>query len=1084
MSTSMRWLSASLFVLVAASPAYADSAPSSLRMRSKQTGYHHKHTRNVAQPTPDQPQPDQPQPPPDQPPPTPPDQPPTPPTPPPTPPAPPPTNTPPAPPPTESPNLTDEELAKLAEQEGKEEVIVVTGSTIERKQLTTPAPVSIIGKADLDASGRTTVGDIIQQLPSQTNGTNANVNNGGDGTTRVDLRGLGPQRTLVLLNGRRMVPVFNGFGNASVDLNSIPLAVVDRVEVLKDGASAVYGSDAIAGVVNLITRRDFEGTEATLYSGIAQQTGCDTGSKGGVPNDPNCGGKDFTGNGFAYDASFVTGHNSKKGNVIFSAGFQRQYPVFDGDRKWANQALAFDFQCDRTKPNPDFPGLGPCLAPGGSSAAPGGRIDFSSVLDQNFNPVDLTGRNFLCDPDPTVPCTNKAGGGLRPFTANDLFNFASVNYLYTPSQRYNVFAAGHYDLGKNIDAFFEATYLNTRADQQLAPEPFLAPVPVAGGLNADGTLVNQFNPYNSGTVGQREDIFDYRRRLVEFGPRESLNTIDTFRVVAGLEGKLPDDLPTFKDWKWELSYNYGRSEITIINKGNLILSRLQNAIGPNFVGDDGAVHCGTDAANELQDGCVPMNILGPAGSISGAAKNYVTYSGVSRGFDEQRTALAQAHGELAKTPYGGDISAAVGADYRRETGGFDPEPLAATGDTTNPAIAPTLGSYNAVEAFGELSIVPVANKKFAEWLEIDIAGRVSRYNTFGTNGTYKIGALYRTAGGLGFRASYSTAFRAPDVIDLFGGQSDTFPNVEDPCDQNPPSAGGTPITLDPKVMQNCAAHGVQFPSNFQTGQQKERVGGNANLQPENAKSITAGMIWEPKKGLAFTADYWNTEIDNVIASLGANVILNNCYISGIEADCDKVHRNPNLGGQIDFIDDALANVATLKTDGIDVSASWDYAKKEVGHIRTSGEVTWLNKYDFDPTGQNNKDNAVIHGKGTFDLGLFPAFRGTLSSLWTGPNGFGAGVIFHYVGTYHECDGGVCSGIMNAPFRDVDRYYNWNLYGTYSVKSRMGVTTVTVGINNVFNSDPPFVFTAFANNTDGSVYDAFGRYYYVRLSQLF
>ena len=1114
MSSSMRWLSSTLFVLIAAGPALADSAPTTLRMRSKTAGYHHKHSRAVGQATPDQPPDQPPAPPPDQPPPPPPDQPPPP--PPPTP------NTP--PPPTtggteQTPNLTDEELQKLAEQEGKEEVIVVTGSTIERKTLTTPAPVTVVNKQDLDAAGRTTVGDILQQLPSATNGINAQVNNGGDGSTRIDLRGLGPQRTLTLLNGRRIVSGGTG-ADPSPDLNAIPLAVIERVEVLKDGASAVYGSDAISGVVNIITRRDFDGTEATVYTGVAENQGCNTGVKadGITPVDPNCGGKDFTGNGFNYDASFVTGHNSKKGNIIFSAGFQRQYPVFDGDRPWSNQALAFDFECDRTKANTDFPGLAPCTAPGGSSAAPGGRIDPSSILNPNTGMPTLT--TGLCDPDPTVPCTNNGKGGLRPFGANDLYNFASVNYLYTPSRRYNLFTAGHYDLGKNVDVFFEGLYLNRTSDQQLAPEPFLAAVPITGGLNPDGSLINMYNPYNSGTVGQEEDIFDYRRRLVEFGPREFIENVDTFRIVTGLEGKLPEDLPVFKDWKWEFSYNYGRTEATLINKGNLILSHLANAVGPSFNDPTNGPTCGTPTA-PLTDGCIPMNILGPAGSIDPAAVNYVTYTGVSHGFNEQRTTMGTAHGELAKTPWGGDISAALGGDYRRESGGFDPEPLAAIGDTTNPAVAPTNGSYNVVEGYGELSIVPVANKKFAEWTEIDLAAREVHYTIADNslnNFSYKVGGLFRTAGGLAARASYSTAFRAPNVGELFGGTSDNFPNVEDPCDINKPSQGGVIAPLMGNFAKNCASPAIGnvtgatvvdpntgMPGgNFNTGQQKERVGGNPLLQPETANTLTAGLVWEPKKGLAFTADYWAINIDNVIASLGSNVILNNCYglstpILG-SSGCGAIHRNPLLGGAIDHIDDELANVAKLQTDGIDISASYDFSDKAIGHIRTSGDLTWLHKYDFLPTGvdvgctatSTDPNNCqAIHGKGNFDEGLFPAFRATASALWTGNAGFGAGLIFHYVGTYHECEGGVCSTVpidaatgQGAPFRDVDRYYLFSLFGTYSVKSSQGTTTITVGINNLFNTDPPFVYTAFANNTDGSVYDFFGRYYYVRLTQLF
>jgi outer membrane receptor protein involved in Fe transport len=629
------------------------------------------------------------------------------------------------------------------------------------------------------------------------------------------------------------------------------------------------------------------------------------------------------------------------------------------------------------------------------------------------------------------------------------------------------------------------------------------------------TLINTFNPFNSGTPNQEEDIFDYRRRLEEFGPRKFLDNVDTFRIVTGLEGKLPEELPVFKDWKWETSYNYGRTEATLINKGNLILSRLTNAVGPSFIDANGVAQCGTPSA-PVGGGCVPMNILGPSGSISPDAVGYVTYNGVGHGFNEQRTLLGTAHGELAKTPWGGDISAAFGGDYRRETGAFDPEPLAATGDTTNPAVAPTSGSYNVVEGFGELSIVPVANKKFAEWTEIDLAAREVHYNTFGNNLSYKIGGLFRTAGGFAARGSYSTSFRAPNVGELFGGTSDNFPNVEDPCDVDKPSYGGTIMPLTGAFAKNCAdpnigkitGSAVGTPAmpggDFQTGQQRERVGGNAALQPETANTITAGFVYEPIKGVAFTFDYWNISIDNVIAALGSNVILNNCYglatpILG-QGGCGSIHRDPTKGGAIDFINDTLANVAKLKTDGIDLSASYDYSDKKIGHIRTSGEMTWLHKYDFLPTGVDvgcsttSMDPAncqTIHGKGTYDEGMFPAFRGTLSSLWTAPGGFGAGLIFRYVGTFHECEGGVCSAIpvdpktgQGAPFRDVDRYYMFNLFGTYSLKSSQGTTTVTLGINNLFNTDPPAVYTAFANNSDSSVYDFFGRYYYVRLTQLF
>ncbi|HMG55199.1 MAG TPA: TonB-dependent receptor plug domain-containing protein, partial [Kofleriaceae bacterium] len=400
----------------------------------------------------------------------------------------------------QSADLSDAEFAKLAEQ-SKEEVIIVTGSTIGRKTLTTPAPLTVLNRESLIAAGRSTVGDIIQFLPAQTNGINAQTNNGGDGSTRVDIRGLGNARTLTLINGRRVVPSGNG-ANSSVDVNTIPLAVIDRVEVLKDGASAVYGSDAIGGVVNIITRTDFDGTEAALYTAATQH-----------------------GDGFTYDASFVTGHNAenKKGNIMFSAGLQSQGSVMAGDRKFSEFDKTFDFAKKLE-------------VRGGSTSIPGGRIN-TLAIDTNGDgkigdgktaPVDVA--PTLCGPHPTDPkaedpnqfCTRNGPDGWRPYaTPDDNYNFQPVNYLYTPSSRYNVYSAGTYKLMPEVSTFFEASYLNRTSDQQLAPEPF-----------SNQATISKDSIYNN--IGG--DVIGYQRRLEEFGPRRSLQTIDTFRIVGGFQG--------------------------------------------------------------------------------------------------------------------------------------------------------------------------------------------------------------------------------------------------------------------------------------------------------------------------------------------------------------------------------------------------------------------------------------------------------------------------------------------------------------------------------------------------------------------
>jgi outer membrane receptor protein involved in Fe transport len=917
-------------------------------------------------------------------------------------------------------DLSDAEFAKLAEQESKEEVITVTGSTIERRTLTTPAPLSILNRELLYAAGRATVGDIIQQLPAQSNGINAQTNNGGDGSTRVDIRGLGPARTLVLINGRRVIT--GGVGaSSSVDVNTIPLAMIDRVEVLKDGASAVYGSDAIGGVVNVITRSDFQGTEAAIYTGGAQK-----------------------GDGFTYDASFVTGYNSenKKGNIIFSAGLQKQNPVYAGDRSYSSYDMTFDFASKAE-------------IRGGSTATPDGRVNAKAVDTNGDGKPDTIN---LCGAGVQF-CTSNGAGGFRPFiTPDDLYNFQPINYLYTPSARYNLYSAGSYKLRPGAETFFEASYMNRTSDQQLASEPFSNAVPISKD--------SIYNPLGG-------DVLGYQRRLDEFGPRRSLQNINTFRLVGGLQGAVPSDSEVFKNFKWEMSYNYGRNDGVQTNQGNLIKSRLGNAVGPSFINASGVPTCGTPAKPIV--GCVPMDILGPVGSIDPAAAAYVTYTGVRNGFNEQQTALAQAHGRLATLPNNGDLSLALGGDVRKESGGTTPDPLTATGDTTGNAAAPTAGSYNVVEGFGELSLVPISGNAFAEWVELDLAARAFRYNTFGSGVTWKAGGLFRTVGGLAVRGTYSTAFRAPSINELYQGKADSFPSTSDPCDTKP---HGTLVPLDPGVAAQCAMQGVPDNSVFGTIQQRAIIGGNPKLKAETANVITAGIVFEPPqaKGLSFTADYWKIDIAHAIQTLGATIVLANCYNRNIQSYCDQVHRNPALGNAIDFIDNPIANVGGTATSGLDFALGYDHKFGAAGRFREQIESQYLLKYNLDNTSQ------ILHGLNNYDLGARPRYKSNFSTLWQHPSGVGAGFTVRFVGTFKECDLNNCNG--GAPSRDVPRWYRADLFGSYALKSSAGTTTLTVGVNNLLDRAPALIYIGFQGDSDAATYDYMGRFVYARMSQLF
>jgi outer membrane receptor protein involved in Fe transport len=641
---------------------------------------------------------------------------------------------------------------------------------------------------------------------------------------------------------------------------------------------------------------------------------------------------------------------------------------------------------------------------------------------------------------------------------DDLYNFQPINYLYTPSDRYNLYSAGSYKLKPAIGTFFEASYMRRNSNQQLASEPFSNAVPISKD--------SIYNPLGG-------DILGYQRRLDEFGPRTTHQEINTFRMVGGFQGTIPNDADLFKNFKWEVSYNYGRNDGDQRNEGNLIKSRLANALGPSFINAQGTPTCGTPTKPIV--GCVPMNILGPVGSIDPAAAAYVTFTGVRAGFNEQQTALAQAHGRVATLPNNGDISIAVGGDVRREGGGTTPDPLTATGDTTGNAVAPTAGSYNVVEGFSELSIVPISGAKYAEWVELNLAARGFRYNTFGSGVTWKAGALFRTIGGLAVRGTYSTAFRAPSVLELYQGRADTFPATADPCDTKP---RGTVISLDAAVAAECAREGVAANAVFGTAQQRTQVGGNAGLKAETAKVLTAGVVFEPPqvKGMSFTADYWRIDIAHAIQALGATVILANCYNHGLPAYCEQIHRNPLLSNAIDYIDNPTANVGGVATSGLDFALGYDHKFGAAGRFREQVESTYLLKYNLDNTSQ------ILHGLNKYDLGARPQVKGNFWSLWQHPSGVGAGFNLRYVGTFKECDQNNCNG--GAPSRKVAQWFKMDLYSSYLLKSVAGTTTFTVGVNNVLNRNPPLIYIGFQGDSDAATYDYIGRFFYARMSQLF
>ncbi len=933
---------------------------------------------------------------------------------------------------------------------GEEEVIVVTGSIIERRELTTPAPLAVLDKAELDAAGVASIGEILQNLPSQSNAINVQFNNGGSGATRVSLRGLGAGRTLVIVNGRRHVPGGNG-ANSSVDLNAIPAAVIERVEVLKDGASAIYGSDAIGGVVNIITRTDFDGTEASLYTGVTGE-----------------------GDGTIYDVSVATGQTSDNGNIVFAAGYYQQNEVMAGDRDYSRFDKSYQWDINDGSYNT----LGSVGTPQGTLIDVEGAE--GNALWQQVAQNDCT--SGICFRDPGTNSWRDFNlAGTYDIGEGDRYNYQPENYLVTPNERYNLFSTGGYKFHKMLRGFFEASYTSRNSQQLLAAEPLFT--------DSEGITVSANNIYNP--FGR--DFSWMARRMVEGGNRVFTQDINTFRIVAGVDGRLPETLPALQSWRWDLSYNYGRTQGIEVNEGRYIRDRVAQALGPSFMDSSGVARCGTSEANAIE-GCVPLNFFGGAGTITPEMLNYIQYTGTQQGFSDQNLINFNLRGKLFDTPWGGDAALAVGAEYRAEGGANIPDPLTAIGNTTGNKGEPTEGEFDVRSAYAELSVVPVVGMPGAEWVELTAAMRAFDYNTFGSDATWKVGGLWRIGQGVALRGTYSTAFRAPSIGELYAGQSDAFPSAIDPCNRPLDPNSTNPVDV------NCIAAGVPLSgSNDPSSQLKTRVGGNPDLDPETANIFTAGAVYEPTmvSGLSFTLDYYAIGLENAVSTQGADLILNNCYVKGDMDSCALITRNDS--GLIDTINDTLQNVGALDTAGLDFNVRYN-RQTDFGRFRFNLEGTWLQFFN-----ETQPDGTVVKGKNVYDLGVYPEWKFNFGTLW-GLNEWGAGVNVRYIHSFKECGNNNIEDICfqgqnpdgtnrNPPpddpangivynERKVDANVTADLFGSYTLASSVGTSRLTLGVNNILNQAPSVIFNGFLATSDASAYDFLGRYFYARFVQSF
>lgn len=923
--------------------------------------------------------------------------------------------------------------APVGAAEGEIETVTVTGSRIAYSPTDGPQPLTVVTREDIDDSGLLSVGDLIQRLPMQGSGINRTYNNGGDGSVRVELRALGSARTLVLVNGKRWVASGEG-ANSSIDLNTIPMAAIERVEVLKDGASAVYGSDAIAGVVNIILRKNVDGIE------FSHQTGDFAASGGGGEQTWS-----VLGGGAADRARFTIG-----------ASITTIDDLSNADRA-------------ETAARP---------ANGGSAGTPQGRFGYGGVVG-GFGNFTLNEGEAGTDPS-----------HFREWTSpDDRFNYNPDNYIQTPSERRNIFLNGSYELTDQVAFLFDALYQNRLSDQLLAPTPLFWGFSADEGIDA----TNIHNPFGitfcgfSGTnnlgvaCSQLDEPIAYGwfgRRMVEAGNRNFLQDIETFRGGFGLEGGLGDR------WNWEVYWSWAQNKATSTTEGLLNTDAIRKALGP---------------ASGCTGACVPLNVFGGqgtdaeylgdgrwggSGSITEEMLKYISFTAHDTGGNDMKNMNIQATGTLMDLP-AGPVGVAFGYELREESGFTSPDALIVTGATSGNASQPTDGSYDVSEFFAEVGIPVLSGAPLAESLDVNIAVRHSDYSTFGrtTNGKYNI--MWRPHNDLLVRVTVSDGFRAPSIPELFFGQSDSYPELQDPCDVNSNNFTGNAATGEQTNAQ-CRSDGVPNGFTQPNTQIRITVGGNPALQPEESENFSFGLVYQPAwlDGFQAEVDWFDIEITDTISSIGDQNILEQCY-SAAPQYCEHVDRG--AGGFVTDLRDLATNVGELAISGIDMALSYEGVDTDWGIFDFGWDVTRYSEWDStDAIGTRFVNAGYVFGSSrdnNADL------RSTGHVAWTnGP--WSARWSLQYIaeakGVPNTAPSYNAAGEYDAGDdpRTLDATLYHDIVGSYLWERDTMSVTVSAGVDNLLDQDPPFFPESFANDFDPDYRSWSSRFWYARVKVLF
>ena len=949
-----------------------------------------------------------------------------------------------------------------AQESASVEEIVVTGSRIRRDTFNAPVPLSVVSSEDIRASGNISLAETLLDVPviaANTNAQNSSSTLFLAGQARADIRGLGPSRTLVLMDGRRMV--FSDASSPAVDLNLIPSMMVERVETVAGGASAVYGSEAISGVVNFIMKKRQDGLELDAQIGTSQE-----------------------GDGEEFRLAGIWGGRflDDKLNILVGAEASRQEPVFQRDRDWAYPGIRRD---NTLTPQPIIRNSRTSTTTTAAFQLLGGAPGTARavVLDVR-NPTQIVRLSNACSTPTVQPtCQDEALPYAADFTA-----------FQAKSARGTFRGYADYDLTDKIKAFADFTYSRVDGYGYFSP----AFSNTAGGgtmpivfrgdnayLNGAGATAAALRTewLAAGKTLTQSSTAQIGKAWNEFGGRDVKTERETTRAVIGMEGEF-EAIDRTVHWDW---YAQAGKTVGTTRSFNVpILARVQQAVDAITV--NGQVVCRDVTARAA--GCVPWDL------VNGPSREAVLWANANSTTDQevnQRVIAANLSTDLFELP-AGPVGIAFGGEYRKEESEFHQDALGAAGALFFNAVGTRAGEYDTKEAYGEIRVPILRDLPFAKDLTFEAAGRLAKYSTIGKTDQYRVALEWAPVQDVRFRANQGTAVRAPNIVELYSPQSRNFTPAsnpaQDPCDRANFAAANASQQAARRITCAAAIPGwnpATFESNIGTGRSALALlqGGNPNLDPEKANTYQVGVVVQPRwvPGLQVSVDWFKYIIDGQINTLVVNNLLANlCHDSATpyasNPYCAQIRRDPtgnNGGGRVGGVAEVTLtnqNIAKVKVEGYDASISYgfrteDLFQKDYGDVAMRVDATWMYRWEQQASpglAYTQYANTVTNATPEWKVqGSVQWTKGDLGLTWT----------TNYIGSMISTTSFAPSGL--TPYY-TGAYYKHDVRARYHLNDQFDLRA---GIQNVTNETPPMLPETYQGiGTGSSSYDNRGRYFYM------